>query len=151
MKSTKFIFYSLLIIILNKNYILSADQRVIIFPLKKSDSSKVKDTKNINNVMKFIFSSPLITELEIGTPSQKINFMIRPLEKLIYFTSCNHTIEMYDDETTKIDIIKYGKINNFNENKSTSISYEKEQPNIPSYFYYNFNKGTKFKDYLKFN
>ena len=151
MKSKKLLFYFLLLFILNKNYILSANEKVIILPLKKPDLSKIKEIKNVNDTIKFIFSSPLIAELEIGSPSQKVNFIIRPKGSLVYFASSNHTIQLNDDETTKINFIKYNQLNTFDENKSTSFKYEEEQPKIPTHFFYNFNKGVMLKDYLKFN
>ena len=150
MKSNNFILYYLLSFILNKNYILSANEKVIIFPLKNPDSNKIKEINNVNDTIKFIFSSPLIAELGLGTPSQKANFMIRPSERILYFTSSNYTITKSEDETTKIDFNKYGQLINFNENKSSSFSYEKT-PYIGSYFYNNFNKGSMLKEILRFN
>ena len=113
------------------------------------NSSKIIETNNVNDTIKFIYSSPLITELGIGSPSQKVNFIIRPTENSVYFTSTVHNTSK-NDETTKIDLNKYGQLNNFNENKSTTFSYEKT-PYIDSYFYCNFNKASLLKDYLRFN
>ena len=113
------------------------------------NSDKITETKNVNDTMKLIYSAPLIAELGLGSPSQKVNFIVRPDDDTLYFTSSNHSTSK-NDETTEINLLKYGQLNIFNENKSTSFSYEKT-PYIDSYFYDNFNKASMLKDYLRFD
>ena len=146
----KFFLFIIFILILNYQHIFSLNENIIIFPLITEKINKInQNTKNTTEAIEFIFSESLITELEIGSPPQKVNWMIRPDETFLYFTSINHTLSYYD-KTAEIINIKNGELNYFNENKSTSISFE-ETPYIGPAFYSNFNKGVMVKDCLRFN
>ena len=49
-----------------------------------------------NIVIQVIYSDPNIAELNIGSPPQKINILIRPDLSNIYLTSNDHNSSNYD-------------------------------------------------------
>jgi len=103
------------IICLNKSY--------LTLPLIKKNDSYLLSVNNITEIIQFIYSDPNIAELNIGSPPQKINILIRPDLSNFYLTSNNHNSSNYDI-LFNITRKQYQNINYFNNENSQSIQYK---------------------------
>ena len=128
--------------------IVSSNNKILTLPLIKKDDSYLSNTKNVTEIIQFLFLEQPIAELSIGTPGQNSHITIRADESNIFFTSYNHTCSS-SDEITKIMNLKYKNINYFNNDKSDTIEYNKTYSN--SYFLRNFKEWKTSKDYLNLN
>ena len=114
-----FIFY--LFLLINLSLISSENNNYVFFPLKRKNNAYLKNLKNITEIMKFIYSEPLISEIILGTPEQKTDVIFRTDCTYIYLTSYNHNTTKPDQITDFIQK-KYGNFNYFDEEKSTSAN-----------------------------
>ena len=112
--------YFPLLIIINIS-IKICQTNYIYFPLKPKDNRFLKSLKNINHIMKFIYLEPLISEIIIGEPEQKIIFFFRTDCTYAYLTSQNHKISKGD---ITFDFIKekFGDISYYNPEVSNSFN-----------------------------
>jgi hypothetical protein len=92
----------------------------VYFELKRKDDIKIKTLNNITEIMRFIYLEPLISELNIGEPSQNVDIIFRTDCFYIYLTSENHKFKK-NDKTIDLIKLKYGKLTYFNENKSQTL------------------------------
>ena len=124
-----------LLILLHISIILCDNNNYVFFPLKKIDNSAIKNMKNITEIMKFLYLEPLMSELYIGTPEQKVNIIFRVDCTYLYLTSYSHKASK-NDQASEFIKLKYGDLNYFNEEKSQSINYNEKVFNF-SYAYDN--------------
>ena len=122
-------------IILNISIISSANNRYVFFPLKRKDNSKIKNTKNITEIMEFIYLEPLISELTLGTPEQKSNIIFRTDCTYMYITSYSHNTKK--TRTSDFIQLKYGNYMFYDEDKSKSVKYYDKIFNHSQYPYDN--------------
>ena len=84
-----FLFISLIIFI-------KCENNYVYFPLKLKDNTYIKSLNNINDTMKFIYLEPLISDIIIGEPKQKINIIFRTDCTYVYITLKEHQIKKPD-------------------------------------------------------
>ena len=130
---TYYIFF--ILIILNITIISTANNRYVYFPLKRKDNSKLKNIKNITEIMEFIYLEPLISELTLGTPKQKSNIIFRTDCIYMYITSYTHNYK--NTRTSDFIQLKYGDFVYYDEEKSTSVEYYEKIFNHSKYAYDN--------------
>ena len=130
-----FLFLILILFVYNIS-IISCDNNYIYFPLKRRDNTYLKNLKNITDIMKFIYLEPLITELNIGNPEQKVNIIFRTDCTYIYLTSNKHNTTKKDQASNFMQL-KYGDFKYFNEDNSTSIKYYEKNFDFHRYAYNN--------------
>ena len=130
-----FLFFNVLTL-LNVSIILTENNKYVYFPLKRKVLSYIKNIKDINDIMKFLYLEPLVSEITIGTPEQKSNFIFRTDCTYIYLTSFNHNISHLDQASNYIQL-KYGNFKYFKEENSKSINYYEKIYNFSSREYNN--------------
>ena len=132
-------------IFLKISIISTTNNKILILPLIKKDDSYLSKSKNMTEVIQFIFSEQLIAELNIGTPEQKSHIFIRADESNIYLTQKNHNSSVYD-EITKTVYSKYKNINYFNNEETNTIEYNETFKR--TFFFNNFKEWKISNDYL---
>ena len=132
-KSSKYIilFFSLIINL----SIIKSETNYVYFPLKPKDDAYLKSINNITEIMKYIYLEPLISEIAMGDPEQKVNFIFRTDCYYVYLTSKNHKAKKLDYASNYINK-KFGDFSYYNPKESNSI-YNYEQIRNYSYPYYN--------------
>ena len=132
-KSSKYIilFFSLIINL----SIIKSETNYVYFPLKPKDDAYLKSINNITEIMKYIYLEPLISEIAMGDPEQKVNFIFRTDCYYVYLTSKNHKTKKLDSASNYINK-KFGDFSYYNPKESNSI-YNYEQIKNYSYPYYN--------------
>ena len=108
-----FLFISLIIFIKCQN-------NYVYFPLKLKDNTYLKSLNNINDTMKFIYLEPLISDIIIGEPKQKINIIFRTDCTYVYITLKEHQIKK-PDLTSEFIKKKYGDFLFYDQKESRSI------------------------------
>ena len=112
-RSIFFLFISLIIFIKCQN-------NYVYFPLKLKDNTYLKSLNNINDTMKFIYLEPLISDIIIGEPKQKINIIFRTDCTYVYITLKEHQIKK-PDLTSEFIKKKYGDFLFYDQKESRSI------------------------------
>ena len=110
---------------------IKCESPYIYFPLKSKDATYIQTLKDISDIMKFIYLEPLISEIIIGTPEQKANFIFRTDCSYFYLTNKNHKVSK-PDSTSELIQKKFGDFSYYNPDKSDSVNYFE---NIKNYTY----------------
>jgi hypothetical protein len=90
-KKTYFNSFYLLISIIQIILTIS-ESNYIYFPLKSKDDSYLNSLKNITHILQYIYLEPLISEITIGDPEQKVNFRFRAECDYLYLTTKVETV-----------------------------------------------------------
>ena len=127
--------------------IIKIETHYVYFPLKQKDDTYLKSINDIKEIMKYIYLEPLISEITIGNPEQKVNFIFRTDCFYVYLTSKNHKVKKSDSASNYINK-KFGDFSYYNPKESNTI-YNYQQIRNYSYPYYNQfiskNIGEKFR------
>ena len=121
MKNPFFQIYFLFMIIINIS-IFKCEIQYVYFPLKPKDDTYLKSLNNITQIMKYIYLEPLISELVIGDPGQRVNFIFRTDCLYSYLTSKNHKTSK-PDQTYDLIRKKFGDLSYYNPEESKSKIY----------------------------
>ena len=143
-----FNFFYLLILIIQIAITIS-ESNYIYFPLKPKDDSYLNSLKNITHIMQYIYLEPLISEISIGEPEQKINFRFRAECDYIYLTTKNHKVSK-PDLTSELIQKKFGDFSFYNPEKSNSLNDFKQMKNY-TYAYDNQYTSKLIKEKIKLN
>ena len=112
-------FYFLVIMV--QIIITTTESNFVYFPLKSKDDTYLKSLKNITEIMKYIYLEPLISEIIIGDPEQRVNFRFRADCDYIYLTTKKHKVSK-PDLTSEYIQKKFGDFSFYNPERSNSIN-----------------------------
>ena len=131
-KVNKYYPYLIISLILVFNLIsIQCESPYIYFHLKSKDTTYIKSLKEISDIMKYIYLESLISEIIIGTPEQKANFIFRTDCSYFYLTNKKHKVSK-PDLTSELIQKKFGDFSYYNPEKSDSINYFE---NLKNYTY----------------
>ena len=147
-KKINFNFFYFLIIIM-QIIITISESNYVYFPLKPKDDTYLKSLKNITDIMKYLYLEPLISEIIIGDPEQKVNFRFRSDCDYVYLTTKNHKVSK-PDLTSEYTQKKFGDFSYYNPEGSNSVIYYDQMKNY-SYAYDNQYTSRLIKEKIKLN
>ena len=126
-----------------------SESNYVYFPLKPKDDTYLKSLKNITDIMKYLYLEPLISEIIIGDPEQKVNFRFRSDCDYVYLTTKNHKVSK-PDLTSEYIQKKFGDFSYYNPKGSNSVIYYDQMKNY-SYAYDNQYTSRLIREKIKLN
>ncbi len=147
-KKINFNFFYFLIIIM-QIIITISQSNYVYFPIKPKDDTYLKSLKNITDIMKYLYLEPLISEILIGDPEQKVNFRFRSDCDYVYLTTKNHKVSK-PDLTSEYTQKKFGDFSYYNPKGSNSVIYYDQMKNY-SYAYDNQYTSRLIREKIKLN